>query len=77
LAPTSLSFRLRNAVSDDFGNDLAIDSLYFGLTTQSPSYDEGETTINGGVEIVPEPSTYVMALGGLACGGWLLRRRRA
>jgi hypothetical protein len=25
---------------------------------------------------VPEPSTYAMALAGLACGGYLVRRRR-
>jgi len=75
MAPTTLSFRLRNAVSDDFGNDLAIDSLSFGLTTESPSYGTNPT-INGGVQIVPEPSTYAMALVGLAGGGFLGRRRR-
>jgi hypothetical protein len=26
--------------------------------------------------VVPEPSTYVMALAGLACGGYLVKRRR-
>ena len=25
---------------------------------------------------VPEPATYVMAVGGLACGGFLMRCRR-
>jgi hypothetical protein len=31
-----------------------------------------------GVVAVPEPSTYVMSLAGLACGGYsLFRRRRA
>jgi hypothetical protein len=30
-----------------------------------------------GVPPVPEPSTYAMALAGLACGGLFLRRRRA
>jgi hypothetical protein len=29
------------------------------------------------VRAVPEPSTYAMALAGLACGGYLLRRRRS
>jgi autotransporter-associated beta strand protein len=28
------------------------------------------------VTVVPEPSTYAMALAGLACGGYLVRRRR-
>ncbi len=28
------------------------------------------------VRAVPEPSTYALALAGLACGGWHLRRRR-
>jgi len=75
VAPSSLSFRLRNAVSGAFGNDLAIDSLYYGLTTQAPSYGSNPT-INGGVEIVPEPSACVMTVGGLACGCFLVRRRR-
>jgi hypothetical protein len=26
--------------------------------------------------VVPEPSTYAMALAGLACGGWQMWRRR-
>jgi hypothetical protein len=29
-----------------------------------------------GVEAVPEPSTYAMALAGLACGGYSMVRRR-
>lgn len=28
------------------------------------------------VSVVPEPSTYAMALAGLAYGGWMMRRRR-
>ncbi len=33
---------------------------------------------NGGILIVPEPSTYAVSLAGIACGGWgLWRRRRA
>jgi hypothetical protein len=32
----------------------------------------------GSVQAVPEPSTYCMALAGLACGGYkMFRRRRA
>ena len=32
--------------------------------------------VTGFITVVPEPSTYAMALAGLACGGWHLRRRR-
>jgi hypothetical protein len=28
------------------------------------------------ITAVPEPSTYAMALAGLACGGWQMWRRR-
>jgi hypothetical protein len=28
------------------------------------------------ISAVPEPSTYAMALAGLACGGWSMFRRR-
>ena len=31
---------------------------------------------SGVLAVVPEPSTYAMALAGLACGGWLMWRRR-
>ena len=30
----------------------------------------------GSISVVPEPSTYAMALAGLACGGWQMWRRR-
>lgn len=30
----------------------------------------------GFISVVPEPSTYAMALAGLACGGWQMFRRR-
>jgi autotransporter-associated beta strand protein len=30
----------------------------------------------GSISVVPEPSTYAMALAGLACGGWQMMRRR-
>ena len=43
----------------------------------SPSYEQSD----GGFRLaspvaVPEPSTYAMALAGLACGGWQMWRRR-
>jgi autotransporter-associated beta strand protein len=31
---------------------------------------------NGTLVVIPEPSTYAMALAGLACGGWQMMRRR-
>ena len=42
-----------------------------GASTQSMSI-----ALMGNVVAVPEPSTSVMALAGLACGGYLVRRRR-
>jgi len=35
-----------------------------------------DSSIGFRLAVVPEPSTYAMALAGLACGGWHLRRRR-
>jgi len=63
-------------------------TLYWDATNvvTSPSYDTGNSGAgwNGPfsqnlymkVTAVPEPSTYRMALAGLACGGYLVRRRR-
>ena len=39
---------------------------------RNANFDSPILTMN----VVPEPSTYCMALAGLACGGYLLRRRR-
>ncbi|MEI8319698.1 MAG: PEP-CTERM sorting domain-containing protein [Planctomycetia bacterium] len=42
------------------------------------TYDSGSNATFVSVTAVPEPSTYAMALAGLACGGWqILRRRRS
>ncbi len=81
-APTTISFRLRNTVAEGFGNDLGIDSIYFGFSTNSPSYILNPTAnpinsigpITGGV--VPEPGTWAAALlaGGAAFVRW---RKRA
>lgn len=43
--PTSLGFKLRNQQTSPFGNDFAIDTISFGLTTDSPSYLAGDTAI--------------------------------
>ena len=50
-APTSLGFRLRNYETAFSGNDFAVDNLYFGLMTESPSYGNGYTTIRSAGEI--------------------------
>ena len=71
---------LRNANNSLVGNDLGLDDIYFGLRSDAPSFgsDAGTaipTTFSP--VAVPEPSTYAMALAGLACGGYsMLRRRR-
>ena len=48
------------------------DITAIGLSASSAS----GTFTNLTLTAVPEPSTYAMALAGLACGGWHLRRRR-
>jgi hypothetical protein len=63
-------------------------SEYYGVFTNSgqewssPSASDGSYLVfeaaTGNLVVVPEPSTCVMALAGLACGGYsLFRRRRA
>ena len=55
------------------GNFSAVNAT--GLAAgQSATFD----VATGFISVVPEPSTYAMALAGLACGGYLrFRRRRA
>ena len=86
-APTSLSFRLRNQATEYAGNDFAIDSIYFGLSSEAPS--SGSPIISAG-EIsqglgpapgpssVPEPGTWAAAallLGGAGFARWRKRTR--
>ena len=83
--PTSVGLRLRNASDQAAGNDFAVDNLYFGLSTNTPSYLAGRTNILSTGDLsapislgaVPEPSTYALfglgALGGII----VLRRCRA
>jgi hypothetical protein len=63
-------------------------SPYYGVFTNSgqewssPSASDGSYLVfqaaTGNLVVVPEPSTYAMALAGLACGGYsMFRRRRA
>ena len=85
-APTSLGFRLRNQATEFSGNDFAIDSIYFGLSTSAPSYssygirsagDIANPTFVEPVSTVPEPGTWAAAAllaGGAALVRW---RKRA
>ncbi len=48
------------------------------FATGSTIYAATSGGLSVGVVAVPEPSTYAMALAGLACGGFsMFRRRRA
>jgi hypothetical protein len=51
-----------------------LSSSYNG--TRDPSYEDDIFGFRLAAVAVPEPSTYAMALAGLACGGYLVRRRR-
>lgn len=71
--PTSISFRLRNANGDLGGNDLGIDSIYFGLSNEAP--DKAGNPINSAGEItgVPEPASIFLLL---AAAAWFACSRR-
>jgi hypothetical protein len=53
-----------------------IDPANVSTTLLTSISGDGLGTYFHGAAMVPEPSTYVMALAGLACGGYLVRRRR-
>ncbi|MBU3664757.1 MAG: PEP-CTERM sorting domain-containing protein [Chthoniobacterales bacterium] len=84
--PTSLGFRLRNQATNYNGNDFAVDSIYFGLTTNSGTYptyglrsagDITNPTFVAPTNAVPEPGTWAAAAllaGGAAFVRW---RKRA
>ena len=78
-APSTISFRLRNAESALGGNDFGIDSIYFGFSTDAPSYPANPINsigpINGGV--VPEPGTWAAAALLLGTAGFVRWHRRA
>ena len=71
-APTSISFRLRNAEPAFSGNDFGIDSIYFGLSSEAPSFSDNIDSF-GEITVVPEPSAALLGLFGSAL---LLRRKR-
>jgi len=53
------------------GNFSAVNAI--GLASRQSATFNSAT---GFITVVPEPSTCAMALAGLACGGYLVRRRR-
>jgi hypothetical protein len=82
-----LGFRLRNLVTAESGNDFALDSIYFGLTTDAPSYPSAAIRSAGDIANptlvgapVPEPGTWAAAAllaGGAAFMRWRKRRDAA
>lgn len=84
--PSSLGFRLRNLATEGSGNDFALDSIYFGESTLSPSYLSGTTAILSAGNIanpsnlsaaVPEPgqvAASLLLLSGI--GGYVILKRR-
>jgi hypothetical protein len=86
-APTSLGFRLRNLATEASGNDFALDNIYFGLTTNAPSYPgaailsagdiTNPTLVSASSAAVPEPgqvAASLLLLGGI--GGYVFVKRR-
>jgi hypothetical protein len=87
-APSSIGFRLRNQSTNDNGNDFTLDNLYFGLTTEAPTYASSPTIRSAGNiasptyvapagSTVPEPGTWAAAAllaGSAAFARW---RKRA
>ena len=58
------------AISGDFGT-VNYPALSGGLSWERTTSATAMT-----ITVVPEPSTYAMAIAGLACGGWQMWRRR-
>jgi hypothetical protein len=77
-SPGDYYIRLMNAQSAAGGNDFGLDDLYFGFTTNSPSYQNNigvdNTPVTITTEPVPEPAT--LALTGLGALGCVLMFRR-
>lgn len=83
-APSSLSFRLRNQSTYLNGNDFAVDSIYFGLTTAAPSYPSSPILSAGNIAnpsyvgpAVPEPGTWAAAALLAGGAGFVRWRKRA
>ena len=88
-AVVGLGFRLRNLATEGSANDFALDNIYFGETTLSPSYLAGTTAILSAGDIenpsnlssaVPEPgqvAASLLLLGGILGYVFLKRRKLA
>jgi formylglycine-generating enzyme required for sulfatase activity len=73
---SSGSFRGQRSGDYTSPSPFVLSSSYNG--TRDPSYEDDIFGFRLAAVAVPEPSTYAMALAGLACGGYsLFRRRRA
>jgi hypothetical protein len=71
-SPTFVPMSLLQAGTGDFSSIGGMQFTWLGAGTGTVVVD------SIAVSVVPEPSTYAMALAGLACGGYsLFRRRRA
>jgi hypothetical protein len=67
-----------NWINYTTGSGLGSNTVYGVYAAGSTIYAATSGGLSVGVVAVPEPSTYAMALAGLACGGYsLFRRRRA
>jgi len=75
-APSNISFRLRNTVTDGYGNDLAVDSIYFGFSTNAPDYSENPINSIGAITGIPEPGTGAVAALFAGTVGYVRARRR-
>jgi formylglycine-generating enzyme required for sulfatase activity len=71
---SSGSFRGQRSGDYTSPSPFVLSSSYNG--TRDPSYEDDIFGFRLAAVAVPEPSTYAMALAGLACGGYLVRRRR-
>jgi hypothetical protein len=80
-----LGFRLRNLATEASGNDFALDNIYFGLTTDAPSFPGAGILSAGDITnptlvsaaAVPEPgqvAASLLLLGGI--GGYVFLKRR-
>jgi hypothetical protein len=78
---------LRNLATDASGNDFALDNIYFGLTTDAPSYPgagilsagdiTNPTLVSAAAAAVPEPGQVAASLLLLAgIGGYVFLKRR-